>query len=145
MKYPSGARYEAYAARAIGAVCSVGILALVTACDAGSQQVRIENYCDRAIKASYSTFVFEESPDASNPSGYAIEVAEGAAIEVAAGTSSTLKTEIYGAGYLVVRGSDGDWFPLAPLDTEAPPDSDGGFIKDGVFVVDGVLCTQLGS
>lgn len=95
------------------------------------------------IQVSYSTFVFQQPVDATNPSGYAIEVAEGAAIKVAAGASSTLKTDINGAGYLVLRGSDGEWLTLAPLDTEAPADSDGGFIKDGVFVVDGVLCSQV--
>ena len=143
MTLNAGLRGESHVARAVGALFSVTTLALVTGCDAGSQHVRIENYCDVAVQASYSTFVFQDPPDATNPSGYAIEVVEGAAIDVAAGASSALKIDINGAGYLVLRGSAGEWLTVSPLDTEAPPGSDGRFIKDGVFVVDGPVCAQV--
>ena len=153
MKFDSDLRREsrtARAARAAGAVSSVAILALLTGCDQGSPQVRIENHCDVPIQATFTNALagFSEA-DAKWEVEWEVD-ADGA-LDVAAGASATLvlgpppspKTRVDGEAFVTIRGEGSEWIMVAPMGEEAPRGSYGSFIKDGVFVVDGVLCSQL--
>jgi hypothetical protein len=131
-----------YVVRVVRAACSGVAVALLAGCDPGAPPVRIENHCDVPIHVSYEVVVLEEPQDPDSPPRIAAYLVGDAVIEVPAGASSTLKPETQD-GSLVIRGSDGEWITVAPLDNEAPAGSDVGFIRDGVFVVDGVLCAQL--
>ena len=131
-----------FGTRAVAAISSVVVVALVTGCESSSAQVRVENHCEVAIQVSYSALVIDERQDVASPDVAKVEVVADAAIDVAAGASSTLKPDLNGAGDLVIRGHDGAWLNVAPLESGGATESD-GFIKDGVFLVDGVLCAQL--
>lgn len=128
--------------RVVGALGSVTVLALLTGCSSGAAPVRIENHCDVPVQVSYSTFVVEDPKDSVGPPHIETAVADDAAVEVGANASATLKPDIGGDGWLVLRRDGGEWLMVAPLNSEAPADSDVGFIKDGVFVINDVLCAQ---
>lgn len=130
MKFDSGLRGESHAARAVGAICSVGILALVAGCDSGASPVRIENHCEVTVQVNFSSVVVDELDGVD---GLDIGV-----IELAAGASSMLKPDFRGGGFVVIRREEGSWYTLAPFDREGAP-------KDRVYLIDGSVCTKLNS
>jgi len=146
----AGLRGDSRATRAVGALCSVGILALVTGCDSGSQQVRVVNHCHVPIEATF-TYLVSELRQPEGRLFLDLELDADGALDIAAGESSTLLVEppsspnihYEGEATVTIRGDGEEWIEVALME-EAPTGSDVGYIKDGVFVVDGVLCPQVG-
>ena len=152
MTFNAGLRGESRATRAVGAACSVAVVALIAGCDLGSTQVRLENNCDVPIQATFTNLVEKLSKDAEPRWLAEWEVDVDAALDIAAGASSTLtlgspssgNSRSGGAAFVTIRGGGGEWINVAPMGEEAPPGgSDVGYIKDGVLVIDGALCAQL--
>jgi len=128
MKVDFVPRGDSHAVRAVGALGSVAALALVTGCDAGSSQVRIENHCDVAIQATFTNLLAEWSDDDAKWSmDYEVDAA--GTLDVAAGASSTLvlgpapspKTRVNGEAFVTIRGDGGEWIMVAPMGEGAPP------------------------
>jgi len=114
--------------------------------------VRLENNCDVPIQATFTNLVEKLSKDAEPRWLAEWEVDVDAALDIAAGASSTLtlgspssgNSRSGGAAFVTIRGGGGEWISVAPMGEEAPPGgSDVGYIKDGVLVIDGVRCAQL--
>jgi hypothetical protein len=128
MKVDLGLRGYRHAVRAIGAVCSVVILALIAGCDSGAAPVRIENHCEVTVQVNFSSVVVDAMDGVD---GLDIGV-----IELAVGASSNLKPDFRGGGFVVIRREEGSWYTLAPFDREGAP-------KDRVYLIDGSVCTNL--
>ncbi|MCB2413259.1 hypothetical protein LGT39_10435 [Demequina sp. TTPB684] len=138
-----------HGASAVGAGCSLALLALVTGCGSGNSQVLVENHCDVPIEATF-TYLVSEVRQPEDRLFLDLELDADGALDIAAGESLTLvigphpspDTHFEGKVSLTIRGEGGEWLEVALME-EAPTGSDVGYLKDGVFVVDGVLCSQL--